>query len=71
MNSIGNLFTEHAVDIRNDKGFVRQIDVFDSYEEAEFFAENYAEPLNEGEYLSIICITCDCHGNEISVETVW
>lgn len=71
MNNIGNLFTEHAVDVRNDKGFVRQIDVFDSYEEAEYFVENYKESLNEGEYLNIVCITCDCHGNEISVETVW
>lgn len=71
MNSKAKLFTEHAVDVRNDKGFVRQIDVFSIYEEAEYFAENYKEPLNDGEYLSIICINYDCYGNEISVETVW
>ena len=71
MNGKAKSFTEHAVDVRNDKGFIRQIDVFNSYEEAEFFVENYKEPLDEGEYLNIICITYDCYGNEISVETVW
>lgn len=64
-------YTEYAVEINNDKGFVRQIDVFSTYEEAEYFAENYKEPSNEGEYLSIICINYDCYGNEIDVETVW
>lgn len=64
-------YTEYAVEINNDKGFVKQIDVFSIYEEAEYFAENYKEPLNDGEYLSIICINYDCYGNEISVGTVW
>lgn len=71
MNSKAELFTEYAVNVNNNKGFVRQIDVLNSYEEAEFFVENYKEPLNDGEYLNIICIAYDCHGNEIGVETVW
>ena len=63
-------YTEYAVEINNNKGFVRQIDVFSIYEEAEYFVENYKEPLNDGEYLSIIFIDYDENDNEIDFGTV-
>lgn len=63
-------YTEYAVEVNNDKGFVRQIEVFSIYEEAEYFAENYKEPLNDGEYLNIIYIDYDYYGNEIGFGTV-
>jgi hypothetical protein len=62
--------TEYAVEINNDKGFVKQIDVFASYEEAEEFVDNYKEPLNENEYLNIIFIDYDENGDEINFGTV-
>lgn len=63
-------YTEYAVEINNDKGFVRQIDVFTSYEKAEEFANNYKEPLNEEEYINIIFIDYDENDNEIGFGTV-
>ncbi len=63
-------YTEYAVEVNNEKGFVRQIDVFNTYEEAEEFAHNYNEPLLEDEYLNIIFIDYDEYGNEIDFGTV-
>lgn len=63
-------YTEYAVEINNDKGFVRQIDVFSTYEEAEEFADNYKEPLNDEEYLNIIFIDYNKSGDEIDFGTV-
>lgn len=64
-------YTEYAVEVNNDKGFVRQIDVFSSYEEAEVFAENYdEEQLNDDECLNIIFIDYDENGDEIDFGSV-
>lgn len=62
--------TEYAVEVNNSNGFVRQIDVFDSYEEACGFADNYKEPLNDDEYLNIIFIDYNEYGDEIAFGTV-
>ena len=62
--------TEYAVEINNDRGFVRQIDVFDTYEKAEEFVNNYDEPLVNGEYLNIIYIDYDEDGDEIAFGSV-
>ena len=64
------VYTEYAVEVNNEKGFVRQIDVFPTYEEAEDFEKNYKEPLEENEYLNIIFIDYDKNGNEIAFGTV-
>lgn len=63
-------YTEYAVEVNNEKGFVRQIEVFASYEQAKMFADSYKEPLNEDEYLNIIFIDYDKNGNEIEFGTV-
>ena len=63
-------YTEYAVEVNNDKGFVRQIDVFKSYAEAEKFADQYDEPLNDDQYLNIIFIDYDENDNEIDFGTV-
>lgn len=63
-------YTEYAVEVNNEKGFVRQIDIFKSYEQAENFANNYKEPLNNDEYLNIIFIDYDRNDNEIGFGTV-
>lgn len=62
--------TEYAVEVNNEKGFVRQIDVFDTYEQAEDFANKYNEPLEDEEYLNIIFIDYDENGDEIQFGTV-
>lgn len=63
-------YTEFAVEVNNDKGFVRQIDVFKTYEAAEEFVDNYEKPLDWGEYLNIIFIDYDENDNEIAFGTV-
>ena len=63
-------YTEYAVEINNEKGFVRQIEVFNSYEEACEFEEHYNEPLADDEYLNIIFIDYDEYGDEIEFGTV-
>lgn len=63
-------YTEYAVEVNNEKGFVRQIEVFGTYEEACDFADNYKEPLSEDEYLNIIFIDYDEYGDEIEFGTV-
>ena len=63
-------YTEYAVEVNNDKGFVRQIEVFDSYEKACEFADDYNEWLTDDEYLNIIFIDYDANDNEIGFGTV-
>ena len=63
----GIMRTEFAVELNDKYGFVEQIDIFDSYEEAEIFASSYREPLASGEYLNIIFIDYDEFDNEIGM----
>lgn len=63
----GIMRTEFAVELNDKYGFVEQIDIFDSYEEAENFTVNYREPLANGEYLNIIFIDYDEFDNEIGM----
>lgn len=64
--------TEYAVEVNNDKGFVRQIDVFKNYDEAEEFIETNKNKIQlaDDEYLNIIFIDYDKNGNEINFGTV-
>lgn len=57
--------TQYAVELNNEKGFVEQLNVFETYEEAEEFQKNYEKPLSDGEYLNIIYIDYDENGDEI------
>lgn len=63
-------YTEYAVEVNNTHGFVRQIDVFDSYEKACEFADNYNGALSEDEYLNIIFIDYNENDDEIGFGTV-
>lgn len=63
-------YTEYAVEINNDNGFVRQLDTFSSYEEAEEFAKTCKEPLAEDEYINIIFIDYNENDDEIAFGTV-
>ena len=63
-------YTEYAVELNNENGFVSQIDVFDSYEKAEQFADNYTEEMCNDEYLNIIFIDYNENGDEIGFGTV-
>lgn len=63
--------TEYAVEVNDKNGsFVRQLDIFSTYEEAVSFKENYSKPLNPGEYLNIIFINYDKNGEEIGIGSV-
>ena len=62
--------TEYAVEVNNKKGFVRQIEIFQTYEEAENFVKITDEELNEDEYFNIIFIDYDKDDNEIDFGTV-
>lgn len=62
--------TEYAVEVNNKNGFVRQLDIFQTYEQAECFREKCDEPLDDDEYLNIIFIDYDEFGNEIGMGTV-
>lgn len=67
-------YTEYAVEInRMINGiskFIQQIDVFNTYEAAEEFANNYSGPLDDDEYLNIIFIDYNKYGDEIEFGTV-
>ena len=64
-------YTRYAVEINDDDGFVKQIDVFSTYEEAEKFYMDYDDSqLNDDEYLNIIFIDYDKYDNEINFGTV-
>lgn len=62
---------EFAVEVNNDNGFVKQIDVFDTLEEANKFVKEYNEPLEEDEFLNIICIEYDENEDEIGFYSVF
>lgn len=62
--------TEYAVEINGEIGFIRQIDVFETYEEAKEFADNYNGVLLDDEYLNIIFINYDEDGDEIEFGSV-
>lgn len=62
--------TEYAVEVNNESGFVRQIDVFHSYEEACDFADRCNEPLAGDEYINVIFIDYNENGDEIGFGTV-
>lgn len=47
---------EYALEVYRNEAFVRQIDVYDTYEEAIREKERYQEPLLPGESLHILCI---------------
>lgn len=62
--------TEYAVEVNNGGRFVRQIDVFDTYEAACEFTDKYDGELAWGEYLNIIFIDYDEDGDEVEFGTV-
>lgn len=62
--------TEYAVEVNNENGFLRQLEVFQTYEEAEQFVKNYHKSLNDDEYLNIIFIDYNKNGDEIGFGTV-
>ena len=63
-------YTEYAVELNNENGFVKQIEVFNSYEDAEKFADTYDEDMSDNEYLNIIFIDYNENGDEIGFGTV-
>lgn len=65
MNEYDEHTTEYAVEVNNEKGFVRQIDVFQTIEEAQEFAKHGDTKLEDGEYINIIWIDYDENGDEI------
>ena len=61
--------TEYAVEVYGASGaFDRQLDAFNSFEEAEKFKNDCDEPLADGEYIGVLAIHYDEHGNENTVE---
>ena len=63
-------YTEYALEVNNERGFVRQIEVFCTYEEALNFADICDEPLADDEYFNIIFIDYNENGDEIAFGTV-
>lgn len=64
-------YTEYAVEVHDEKGFNRPLDVFDSYEKAEAFCDSYDKSeLADDEWLSIVFIDYNKDGNEICCGTV-
>lgn len=63
-------YTEYAVEINDNTGFVRQLDVFNSYEDAETFIKHCNESLNDDEYFNIVFIDYNTDGDEIAFGTV-
>lgn len=62
-----NGYTEYAVEVHNEQGFNRPLDVFSSYEEAQAFCDGYDNSdLADDEWLSIVFIDYNKDGNEIS-----
>ena len=63
---------EFAVEVRkkladdSDK-FVCQLDVFQTLEKAQKFIEEYDEPLDKDEFLSILAIEYDKNENEVGI----
>lgn len=51
--------TEYALEVYNDKGFVKQIDMFKDSAHAKQFVKSGNTELNDGEYFKINCIVHD------------
>ena len=58
-------YTEYSVEVNNENGFVRQIDIFQTIEEAQECAKSDDIKLEDGEYINIIWIDYDKNGDEI------
>ncbi len=63
-------YTEYAVEVNNENGFVFQIDTFRTLEAAESFAKRNKGIVGTNEYLNIIYIDYDENGDEIRFGTV-
>lgn len=63
-------YTEYAVEVNNENGFVCQIDTFRTLEAAESFAKRNEGIVGTNEYLNIIYIDYDTNGDEIRFGTV-
>lgn len=63
-------YTDYFVEVNNESGFVRQLEVFQTYEEAVKFTDDYNEPLNKNEYLNIIFVDYNENGDEIAFGSV-
>lgn len=63
-------YTEYAVEVNNSNGFVRQVDVFNTYEKAYDYANHCTETLEDDEYFNIIFIDYDEYDDEIAFGTV-
>lgn len=69
---MGEVFSvEYAVEVNDSNGFVRQLDVFQTYEDAIMFQKECDEPLDDGEYLRALAIKYDEDGNEIGLERIY
>lgn len=69
---MGEVFSvEYAVEVNDSNGFVRQLDVFQTYEDAIMFQKECDEPLDDGEYLRTLAIKYDEDGNEIGLERIY
>ena len=62
--------TDYIVEVNNDRGFVRQLEAFETLEAADNYAENSNIELKEGEYLNIIFVDYNYNGDEIDFGSV-
>ncbi|MEG1205067.1 MAG: hypothetical protein RSD74_01395 [Angelakisella sp.] len=63
--------TEYVVEINDENtcNFIRQVDVFDTYEKAVAYTENHSD-CGDGEYYNIIFIDYNKDGDEVGFGTV-
>lgn len=61
---------EFAVEVKGERGFVRQLDVFPTCEAAKTFLNDCNDPLLPGEHLDVTCIEYDQYGNELRAYSV-
>ena len=65
-----NTYTEYAVHVYETDpfadGFLKEIDVFSTYEDAKNCAKKANKTLDEGEHIEIIEVECDENSNELS-----
>lgn len=66
MVTITSESTEYAVELYDNKGFVRQIEICYEFDTADKQAKKHVKKLNDNEYIRITEITYDEYGNEIS-----
>ena len=62
-----------AVEVRQKVGskFLYQIDVFETFEEAERFIKEYKEPLNDDEMFGVTAILYNEKGCEIGLDVIY